>query len=130
MKYTPEITAKLIEDYQAGRTVKEIASDLSTPDAIVPERSVIAKLSALGVYKRKEYLTKRGEVPIKKEEYIARIGKLLDIDLDLLESLEKVTKTALTLLEKRVQALVFLQKSAGEPADFKERQILELKKQD
>lgn len=105
MKYTPEITAKIIADYQAGKPVKEIASDLSTPENIVPERSVIAKLSAVGVYKRKEYLNKRGEPPTKKEEYITRIGKLLDIDLDLLESMEKCTKMALVLLEKQIKAL-------------------------
>lgn len=100
MKYTPEITAKLIEDYKNGVTVTDLALELD-----VPERSVIAKLSNLGVYKKKEYLTKRGEVPVKKEEYILRISRLLDIDLDLLESLEKVTKTALLLMEKRITAL-------------------------
>lgn len=112
MKYTPEITAKLIEDYKGGVTVPDLAKQLSESESartgtevVVPERSIIAKLSALGVYKRKEYLNKRGEPPTKKEEYIARIGKLLDIDLDLLESLEKVTKTALTLIERQVKLL-------------------------
>lgn len=100
MKYTPEITAKMVEDYNKGVTVSDLAAQLD-----VPERSVIAKLAALGVYKKKEYLTKRGEVPVKKEEYIERIGKLLDIDLSLLESMEKVTKTALTLMEKQIRAL-------------------------
>jgi len=101
MKYTNDIVEKVVADYKGGRPVKEIALELD-----VPERSVIAKLSSLGVYKRKEYVTKRGEVPVKKEEYIKRISDLLDINLDLLESLEKVTKSALVLLEKRVQALV------------------------
>lgn len=106
MKYTPEITAKLIEDYKAGVTVSDLAKQLSESTGTeVPERSVIAKLSAVGVYKRKEYLNKRGEPPTKKEEYITRIGKLLDIDLDLLESMEKVTKTALVLLERQIKAL-------------------------
>lgn len=106
MKYTSEITAKLIEDYKAGKTVADLSAELSQlTGEVVPERSIIAKLSNLGVYKKKEYLTKRGEVPVKKEQYIERIGKLLDIDLDLLESLEKVTKTALTLMEKRIAAL-------------------------
>lgn len=112
MKYTPEITAKLVEDYKAGTTVSDLSKQLSESETArtgtsttVPERSIIAKLSALGVYKKKEYLTKRGEPPVKKEEYIARIGKLLDIDLDLLESLEKVTKTALTLIERQILEL-------------------------
>mgnify|MGYP003347724201 FL=1 len=100
MKYTNEIVIKLIEDYKKGISIKDLAAQLD-----VPERSVIAKLSSLGVYKRKEYLNKRGEVPIKKEVYIDRIAALLDINVDLLESMEKVTKTALVLLEQRIAGL-------------------------
>ena len=98
MKYTTEITNKMVADYQNEVSVAEIAAGLN-----VPERSVIAKLSSLGVYKKKQYLTKRGEVPIKKEEYIERIGALLQVNLDTLESLEKVNKSVLALLEKRLQ---------------------------
>lgn len=99
MKYTSEQVDKMIADYQNGITAKEIAQALD-----VPERSVIAKLSSLGVYKRKEYLNKRGEPPVKKEEYINRIASLLDINIDLLESMEKVTKSALILIEKQVRS--------------------------
>jgi hypothetical protein len=95
MKYTKEITDKLIADYAAQRPIEEIAAELD-----VQPRSVIAKLSSLGVYKKKEYRTKRGEVPVKKEEYIERIAKLLDVQVDILESLEKVNKSVLALLEK------------------------------
>ena len=70
----------------------------------VPDRSIIAKLSSLGVYKKKEYLTKRGEVPIKKEEYIDRIAKLLDVNAEFLESLEKVNKAVLALISTRLGA--------------------------
>lgn len=100
VKYTNEIVNKLIEDYKAGASVKDIALGLD-----VPERSVIAKLSSLGIYKRKEYLNKRGEIPVKKEVYIERIAGLLDINQDLLESLEKVTKTALVLLEQKIRLM-------------------------
>lgn len=100
MKYTVEITNKIVQDYKSGRSIEDIATELD-----VPVRSVIAKLSSLGVYKRKEYLNKRGEVPVKKEEYIQRIADLLNINVDLLESMEKVTKTALVLLEKQVREL-------------------------
>ena len=75
MKYTQDIVEKLTADYQAGRDVKTLADELG-----VAERSVIAKLSSLGVYKRKTYVNKRGEAPIKKEVYIERISTLLDID--------------------------------------------------
>ena len=95
MKYTKEITEKLIADYLAERPVEEMAAELD-----VQPRSVIAKLSSLGVYKKKEYRTKRGEIPVKKEEYIERIAELLNVSVDILESLEKVNKSVLALLEK------------------------------
>jgi hypothetical protein len=103
MKYTQEIINKITAQYVADpglHTVALIAKELNVSD-----RSVIAKLSSLGCYKKKEYLNIRGELPIKKEEYIERIGVLLDINVDLLESLEKVTKTALMLIAARVEEL-------------------------
>ena len=99
MKYTKEITDKLIEDYKKGITVHNLAVDLE-----VPERSIIAKLSSLGVYQKKQYLNKRGEVPIKKSEHIDRLAELLDVPPEQLESLEKVNKQVLVLLEKRLGA--------------------------
>jgi hypothetical protein len=98
MKYTKEITDKLVSDYLALIPISDIASALE-----VPERSVIAKLSSLGVYKKKEYLNKRGETPIKKEEYIERLALILGVSSDRLESLEKVNKSVLILLETALQ---------------------------
>ncbi len=100
MRYTTEQSEKIVAQYNSGIPVKDIAAELD-----VPERSVIAKLSSLGVYKRKEYLNKRGEPPIKKEQYINRIAALLDINIDLLESMEKVTKSALVLMDARITEL-------------------------
>lgn len=98
MKYDKETTDKLIERYKAGAAVEELAHELD-----VPVRSIIAKLSSLGVYQRKEYRNKRGEVPIKKEEYIERIANLMMVNIELLESLEKCNKNVLSLLEKALQ---------------------------
>lgn len=96
-RYTQEITDKLVKDYNDNIDVEILASQLS-----VPTRSVIAKLSSLGVYKKKQYLTKQGHVPVKKSEYIERIAALLDINLELLESLEKVNKGILELIATRL----------------------------
>lgn len=111
MKYTKELTDQILRHYTVdGLSVPEIAKiltlncknqDPNAPD--VPDRSVIAKLSNLGVYKKKEYLTKRGEVPVKKEEYIERIAALLDVQLDFLESLEKVNKGVLALISTKLE---------------------------
>ena len=106
MKYTTEITKRITEEYTSGKTVPEIAASLladGTTTELVPNRSIIAKLASVGVYKKKEYLTKRGEVPIKKEEYIERIAALLDVNAEMLESLEKVNKGVLALLAQSLE---------------------------
>jgi hypothetical protein len=98
MRYSKEICDRMVQDYTTGISVQNIAAELS-----VPERSVIAKLSSLGVYQKKTYVNKRGEVPVKKSEHIERIADLLDCDLELLESLEKVNKLVLKLIEQKLQ---------------------------
>jgi hypothetical protein len=98
MKYTKEITDNLIEQYRAGKPVQELATTLA-----VPERSVIAKLSSLGVYQKKQYVNKRGELPVKKSVHIEKIAQLLDCDEEMLESLEKVNKQVLKLIELKLQ---------------------------
>lgn len=98
MKYTKEITDKLVLDYKSGVTVQTLAQQLE-----VPERSIIAKLSSLGCYQKKQYLNKRGEVPKKKSEHIEQLAKLLEVDSERLESLEKVNKLVLQLLIDRFQ---------------------------
>jgi hypothetical protein len=97
MKYTKEITDKIVEQYKSGTSIEIIAQNLSVPD-----RSIIAKLSSLGVYQKKVYTNKRGEVPIKKWEMIETLAAKLGVNSDQLESLEKVNKSVLILLNKRL----------------------------
>ena len=97
MKYTKEITDKIVEQYAQGANVTDIASSLGVPD-----RSIIAKLSSLGVYQKRVYTNKRGEVPVKKYEMIERLAELLEVPSDQLESLEKVNKNVLKLLETKL----------------------------
>lgn len=96
--YTPEVTAKLVADYQAEVPVSVLAEQLG-----VPERSVRAKLASLQVYKKKPYLNKQGLPPVRKSEYIERIADLLGVPPDRLESLEKVNKGVLILIEEALQ---------------------------
>lgn len=103
MKYTPELTQQLLDAYKSGQVPEALSAMFTLQEGEeVPVRSIIAKLSSLGVYKKKEYLTKRGELPIKKEEYIERIAILLDVNAEILESLEKVNKSVLALIERRL----------------------------
>lgn len=97
MKYTKEIIDRMVQDYKSQVPVIQIAQQLE-----LPERSIIAKLSSLGVYQKKTYTNKRGEIPVKKSEHIENIAILLDCDLELLESLEKVNKVVLKLIESKL----------------------------
>lgn len=99
MKYTTEVVADISSKYLAGASAEELAAQLD-----VPVRSIIAKLASIGLYKKKEYLNKRGEVPVRKEEYIDRLAKLLEVHPDRLESLEKANKSVLILLEDALKS--------------------------
>jgi len=64
------------------------------------ERSVIAKLSALGVYQKAERVTKRGEPVVMKAELVAQVQNAIGRELP---SLNKMTKVDLQFM---IEALV------------------------
>ncbi len=90
VNYTPEQTVALIEAYKAGETVAVLAEKFGKT-----ARSVIAKLSREGVYQKKEYVSKSGEKPVKKDTVADAIGKVLGLSEGEVESLAKANKTAL-----------------------------------
>ena len=89
----------MVEQYKAGKTVEEIALHLDTTP-----RSIIARVSAYGCYVKKVYKTKQGEEPRSKADMVEAIATLLDVNLDLLESMEKCNKSVLKLLENALTA--------------------------
>jgi hypothetical protein len=90
VNYTPEQTAKMLEGYAQGVPVEAIAATLGKT-----VRSVVAKLSREGVYRKKEYVSKTGERPVKKDETADRIGSLVGLSEGEIDSLTKANKTAL-----------------------------------
>ncbi len=90
VNYTPEQTAKMVADYQAGSTVESIAESMGKT-----VRSVVAKLSREKVYKAKEYVGKTGEKVQKKDETADAIGAVLKMTEAEIDSLTKANKTAL-----------------------------------
>ena len=95
-RYSDAETELLERLYREEVPLLEIAKQLDRT-----ERSVRAKLSSLGLYKKQPYLNKNGEIPKKKEEYVSDIASILEVDESLIESLEKCTKFTLkTLLDK------------------------------
>lgn len=90
VNYTPEQTAQMVADYSAGVTVEKIAESLGKT-----VRSVVAKLSREGVYKKKEYVSKTGEKPVKKDAHADAIGAILKLSEGEIDSLTKANKSAL-----------------------------------
>jgi hypothetical protein len=90
VNYTPEQTQKIINDYQNGVSVETIAENLGKT-----VRSIVAKLSREKVYIKKEYKSKTGETPIKKDIHADAIGAILRLPENDIESLTKANKNAL-----------------------------------
>ena len=99
LNYTPEQTARMVADYQAGMTVDAIAETLGKT-----VRSVVAKLSREKVYVAKAYKTKSGETPIKKDVHADFIGDALGLTESDTESLTKANKIALMKIADFIKA--------------------------
>ena len=101
VNYTPEQTLKMVVDYQQGATVESIAESLGKT-----VRSVVAKLSREGVYRKKEYVTKGGDAPVAKELLADKIGALVGLSEGEIDSLTKANKTALAKILAKVSLTV------------------------
>lgn len=99
VNYTPEMTAQMVADYQAGITVESIAESLGKT-----VRSVVAKLSREGVYQKKVYVTKGGGIPIKKDHHAEHIGQIVGLSEGEVDSLTKANKTALAKIVAYMQS--------------------------
>ena len=75
-------------------SVQELAAQLGKN-----ERSIIGKLSRLGIYQRKVYVSKTGSPPISKLEIVAQIESLMNMKL---EGLEKSPKGVLLALRSKL----------------------------
>ena len=95
VKYTPEQEQELVQLYQGGMDVKTISERLEKS-----ERSVIAKLARLGVYRSTKPQAERRT----KTDLVEEIATMLDLDLDKTLSLCKAEKVALELLVGAVRA--------------------------
>ena len=96
--YTEAMLLTMADEYEANPT-------RGTVDAIAEEfgktpRSVIAKLSAMGIYQKAERVTKRGEPVIMKAELVDQVQNAIGRELP---SLNKMTKVDLQFM---IDALV------------------------
>ena len=99
VNYTAEQTADLVKRYTSGETVEALAAAFGKT-----ARSIIAKLSRENVYVKKEYTTKTGGKPIKKDATAEEIGKLVELSEGEIDSLTKANKGALVKILAKLSA--------------------------
>ena len=100
VNYTPEQTAVLVSRY----VDEKVSIDALAKEFGKTARSIVAKLSREGVYQKKEYVSKTGEKPAKKDALADVLGKIAGLTEAETTSLEKVNKTALVKLIAAIQA--------------------------
>jgi len=100
VNYTEEMVAAIVAEYEAEptrETVDALASRFSKTS-----RSIIAKLSTLGIYQAPVRVAKTGKPVIKKEVLVAEITAVLGVELP---SLVKANKQDLEALATFVTTL-------------------------
>ena len=96
LNYPPDILEDMRKQYSENpsrETVERLAEKYGRSI-----RSIVGKLSKEGIYKRPTYTTKRGEIPISKDEIVEMIAKVVGVASEQLEGLEKAPKTALRII--------------------------------
>lgn len=98
LAYTAEQSAELVAAYKAAPTVETVETFAVKFGKTV--KSVVAKLSREGVYQKKEYVSKTGEKPVKKDSTADAIGAILGLSENDTSSLAKANKVALAAIFK------------------------------
>lgn len=93
VNYTDEQTAEMVRSYVETPTADTVSALAAKMGKTV--RSVIAKLSREGVYKKAEYVSKNGEKVAKKDTVADAIGAILRLSEADTDSLAKANKKAL-----------------------------------
>ena len=92
VNYTPEQETQIVDQYQAGMTTDEIATMLGKS-----VKSVVAKLSRLGVYKAKNKVSGVSD-RVTKADLVALIEGRYAVEPGTLAEMEKLTKATLMVL--------------------------------
>ena len=92
--YTDTEVEYLRKRYLEAEDKQEIL-DILSEELSKSKRSIIGKLSREGIYEKKVYVIKRGEMPVTKKELVANLAEVLERDLFRLEGVEKAPKEVL-----------------------------------
>ena len=101
MNYTEDDTANIVQQYMENptRATVDRLAEVYNKSA----RSIIGKLAKEGVYRRVEYRTKTGEIPVTKLEIVEDIQSQLGCEA--LTGLEKVPKETLKILKDSIETM-------------------------
>lgn len=86
--YTAQVIEAMTAAYEANPTRETV--DTLAEEFNKPVRSVISKLSALGIYQKATPATKKAEPIIKKEVYVAQLNERLGVELPSVANMTKV----------------------------------------
>jgi acetylglutamate kinase len=103
-KYTPEQEQELVKMYLEGHPVETLAQRFNKSN-----KSIIAKLARLGVYKREQKQSNR----VTKADLVGVIALALGVDRDLIATIEKADKVALETLASAIEGQVSGLESPG-----------------
>ena len=102
--YTDEMVEAMVAAYEDAPTIATVEALVAQFDK--PKRSIISKLSSLGVYKAQpRNTTKQGTPVVRKSELVAQIQASLGTNQ--LDSLAKASKADLEALAELVQRAQF-----------------------
>ena len=102
--YTDEMVEAMVAAYEDAPTIATVEALVAQFDK--PKRSIISKLSSLGVYKAQpRNTTKQGTPVVRKSELVAQIQESLGTNQ--LDSLAKASKADLEALAELVQRAQF-----------------------
>ncbi len=102
VNYTEAQTARMLAAYNAAPNAETV--DMLAREMGKTVRSVVAKLSRMGIYKKKEYVSKTGEKPVKKDAHADAIGAILQLNENDVDSLTKANKSALKAIFEALAA--------------------------
>lgn len=81
------------------------AAEMLAADFGKTVKSVVAKLSRMGVYQKKEYKTKTGETVVKKDSLADKLAEICGLTEAEATSLEKANKTCLAKIIAKLDIL-------------------------
>ena len=97
VNYTPEQETAILEmaTVQTDGKIDSVMAGMLAEKFGKTVKSLVAKASRMGVYRKAEYTTKAGEKVVKKDEHADAIGAILRLTEAETDSLTKANKTAL-----------------------------------